>query len=131
MGHFPGFGSHGTVCNFREWFGKSLYGCNLLLMIQDLFLFFHGTSDSPPMKGKLSVGVQRVCRRFSRFVYVDVHVGKCLLTSCERVIRKKTLNPFDVNTIRWDALLQHNNSKNINTTNETPNYTECCLIDNA
>ena len=56
-------------------------------------------------KGKLSVGVQRICRRFSRFAYVDVRVGKCLLTSCERVIQKKTLNPFDVNTIWWDALL--------------------------
>ena len=36
--------------------------------------------------------------------------GKCLLTSCERVIQKKTLNPFDVSTIRLDALLQYNNS---------------------
>ena len=38
--------------DFREYFGKLLYGRNLLLTIQDLFLFFfHGTSDSPPMKG--------------------------------------------------------------------------------
>ena len=27
--------SHGTVREFRECFGKLLYGCNLLLMIQD------------------------------------------------------------------------------------------------
>ena len=33
-------------------------------------------------------------------------VGKCLLTSCERVIQKKTLNPFVFDTIRLDALLQ-------------------------
>ena len=66
------------------------------------------------------VGVQRICRRFSKFAYTDVcgYMGKCLLTSCERVIQKKTLNPFDVNTIQLDALLQHNNSKNINTTSE-------------
>ena len=35
-----------------------------------------------------------IYKRFSKFVYVDVCVGKCLLTSCERVIQKKTLNPF-------------------------------------
>ena len=34
----PGFGSHCMVCDFRECFGKSLYGCNLLLTIQNLFL---------------------------------------------------------------------------------------------
>ena len=45
------FGSHSMVHDFRECFGKSLYGHNLLLTIQDLFLFFHRTSDSPPMKG--------------------------------------------------------------------------------
>ena len=50
-GLLPGFGMHCTVRDFRECFGKSLYGRNLLLTIQDLFLFFHGTSDSPPMKG--------------------------------------------------------------------------------
>ena len=66
---------------------------------------FHETSDSPPMKG-ISASVQRICRRFSKFVYVDVYVGKCLLTSCERVIQKKTLNPFVFDTIRLDALLQ-------------------------
>ena len=37
-GLLPGFGTHCTVRNFRECFGKSLYGCNLLLMIQNLFL---------------------------------------------------------------------------------------------
>ena len=116
MGHFPGFGSHGTVHDFHECFGKSLHGCNLLLTIQDLFLFFHGTSDSPPMKGYIHqpVGVQRIYRRLSKFACIDVCVcvcvGKCLLTSCERVNQKKTLNPFYVNTIRLDTLLQHNNS---------------------
>ena len=37
-GLLPGFGSHCTVRDFRECFGKSLYGRNLLLMIQNLFL---------------------------------------------------------------------------------------------
>ena len=37
---------------------------------------------------------------------VGVYVGKCLLTSCERIIQKKTLIPFDLNTIQLDALLQ-------------------------
>ena len=42
----------GTVRDFRECFEKSLYGRNLLLTIQNLSLLsFHGTSDSPPMKG--------------------------------------------------------------------------------
>ena len=36
-GLLPGFGSHCTVRDFRECFGKSLYGRNLLLMIQNLF----------------------------------------------------------------------------------------------
>ena len=34
-----GLNLHGTVREFRECFGKSLYGCNLLLPIQD-FTFF-------------------------------------------------------------------------------------------
>ena len=41
-----------TVRDFRECFEESLYGRNLLLTIQNLSLLsFHGTSDSPPMKG--------------------------------------------------------------------------------
>ena len=36
-GLLPGIGSHCTVRNFRECFGKSLYGHNLLLTIQNLF----------------------------------------------------------------------------------------------
>ena len=73
-GLLPGFGSHGTVRDFHECFGKSLYGRNLLLMIQDLFLSFHGTSDSPPMKGYIHqpVSVPRICRRFSTFTYTVV-----------------------------------------------------------
>ena len=37
-GLLPGFGTRCTVCDFRKYFGKSLYGRNLLLMIQHLFL---------------------------------------------------------------------------------------------
>ena len=37
-GLLPGFGTHCTVHNFCECFGKSLYGRNLLLTIQNLFL---------------------------------------------------------------------------------------------
>ena len=61
------------------------------------------------LKGYIRQCVWRICRRFSKFAYVDMGVcvwGKCLLTSCERVIQKKTLNPFDVSTIRLDTLLQ-------------------------
>ena len=50
------------------------------------------------------VNVQRICRRFSKFAYVDVCVwggGKCLLTSCERIIQKKTLNPFVFTQSGW------------------------------
>ena len=47
---------------------------------------------------------------------VCVGGGKCLLTSYERVIQKKTLNPFDVSTIRLDTLLQNKEQlQNINT----------------
>ena len=46
------FALDATVHDFRECFEKSLYGRNLLLTIQNLSLLsFHGTSDSPPMKG--------------------------------------------------------------------------------
>ena len=37
-GLLPGFSSHWTVCDFHECFEKSLYGRNLLLTIQNLFL---------------------------------------------------------------------------------------------
>ena len=46
------FALDATVRDFRECFEKSLHGRNLLLTIQNLSLLsFHGTSDSPPMKG--------------------------------------------------------------------------------
>ena len=46
------FAVDAMVRDFRECFEKSLYGRNLLPTIQNLsFLSFHGTSDSPPMKG--------------------------------------------------------------------------------
>ena len=68
---------------------------------------YPGCSRRIVMKGYLSpASVQRIYKRFSKFAYVDVCNGKCVLTSCERVIQKKTLNPFYVNTIRLDALLQ-------------------------
>ena len=121
MGHFPGFGSHGTVCDFRECFGKSPYGRNLLLTIQDLFLSFHGTSDSPPMKG---LNCQLVYSEYvegsqSSRILMCVCMGKCLLTSCERAIQKKTLNPFVFTQSSW--MLYYNKKtvscKNINTMN--------------
>ena len=34
-------------------------------------------------------------------MYVDVCVGKCLLTLCERVIQKKTLNPLVLTQSGW------------------------------
>ena len=46
------FALDATVHDFYECFEKSLYGRNLLLTIQNFcFSSFHGTSDSPPMKG--------------------------------------------------------------------------------
>ena len=46
------FAVDATVRDFRECFEKSLYGRNPLLTIQNLIcLSFHGTSNSPPMKG--------------------------------------------------------------------------------
>ena len=73
-GLLPGFGSHCTVCDFCECFGKSLYGRNLLLMIQNLFLLPQDIRFSTN-EGVLSASVQRICRRFSKFAYVDVCVG--------------------------------------------------------
>ena len=84
----------GHFRNFCFWFWQFCHECALKapLMITD----WRGISAS----------VQWIYKRFSKFAYVDVCVGKCLLTWCERVIQKKTLSPFYVNTIRLDALLQ-------------------------
>ena len=51
----------------------------------------------------ISASVQRIYRRFLKFAYVDVcvRVGKSLLTSCERIIQKKTLNPFVLTQSGW------------------------------
>ena len=55
----------------------------------------------------------RVCR------CEGVYVGKCLLTSCERIIRKETLIPFCLNTIRLDTLLPNKQQlQDINTISE-------------
>ena len=62
------------------------------------------------MKGYIRLGVQQIYRRLLKFAYVYVRVcmnGVSLLTSGERVIQKKTLNPFDVSTIWLDTLLQN------------------------
>ena len=122
VGHLPGFGSYGMVRDFRECFGKSLYGRNLLLVIQDLFLLpqdirFSTNEGLNLPAGWCTANIYKGSRSLCVLMCVCVCVGKCLLTSCERVIQKKTLNPFFyVNTIRLDALLQYNNSflQNIN-----------------
>ena len=82
------FAVDATVRDFRECFEKSLYGCNLLLTIQNLSLLsFHGTSDSPPMKGlfvrECAEGSQ--CSRKTLCVCVCVCVcGGNVLASGER-----------------------------------------------
>ena len=50
-----------------------------------------------------------MCRRFLKFAYVVVRVcmGKVYSLLVRGVSRSKTLNPFDLGTIRLDALLQH------------------------
>ena len=99
-GLLPGFGSHCMVRDFRECFGKSLYGRNLLLTIQNLFLLLprdirFSTNEGVylPVYSKYVEGSQS-----SRMLMC---VGKCLLTSCERIIQKKTLNPFVFTQSGW------------------------------
>ena len=96
------------ACKFRECFGKSLYGRNLLLMILDFVPLLPRDIGFSTNEGGISPRPksQQIYKRFSKFAYVDVCMGKCLLTSCDRVIQKKTLNPFYVNTFWLDALLQ-------------------------
>ena len=110
-GLLPGFGSQWTVCDFRECFEKSLYGCNLLLTIQNFFCFFsfHGTSDSPPMKGNfMLVCAPRICRRFFKFAYVvRVCMGKVYSLLVRGVSRSKTPNPFVLAQSGW--ILYYNN----------------------
>ena len=109
-GLLPGFGSHWTVCDFRKCFGKSLYGRNLLLMIQNLFLLLpwdirfsinEGVVYPPWGAANIPKVLEvRVC--CCACVY-----GESLLTSGERVIQRKTLNPFVLAQSGW--MLYYNN----------------------
>ena len=98
-GLLPGFGMHCTVCDFHKCFGKSLYGRNLLLMIQHLFLlprdirFSTNEGVYPPVCSEYIEG--------SQSLRMLMCMGKCLLTSCERIIQKKTLNPFVLTQSGW------------------------------
>ena len=107
----PGFGSQWMVRGLHECFEKSLYGRNLLLTIQNFCFFsFHGTSDSPPMKGNfMLVCAARICRRFLRFAYVVVRVcmGKVYSLLVRGVSRSKTLNPLILSQSSW--MLYYNN----------------------
>ena len=90
------FAVDATVRDFRECFEKSLYGRNLLLTIQNLsFLSFHGTSDSPPMKGLFVCECVCVC-------------GEMYLLLVRGVSRSKTLIPLILVTIRLDAFYYNN-----------------------
>ena len=102
------FAVDATVRDFRECFEKSLYGRNLLLTIQNLsFLSFHGTSDSPPMKGlfvrECAEGSQ--CSRKTLCVCV---CGEMYLLLVRGVSRSKTLIPLILVTIRLDAFYYNN-----------------------
>ena len=107
-GLLPGFVSHCTVRDFRECFGKSLYGRNLLLTIQNLFLLL-----PRDIRFSTNEGVKMFARRIANMQKVlEVRVcccacvyGESLLTSGERGIQKTT-NSFCFGTIRLDALLQ-------------------------
>ena len=77
-GIFPGFGSHWMLRDFCECFEKSLYGRNLLLTIQNLFLLLpqdirFSTNEGLLLLGVL-VGVPQMCRRFLKFAYVVVRM---------------------------------------------------------
>ena len=102
------FALDATVRDFRECFEKSLHGCNLLLTIQNLSLLsFHGTSDSPPMKGYfnglVTANVQKV---------LEVHVrccacvyGEMYLLLVRGVSRSKTLIPLILSQSGWIAFI--------------------------
>ena len=81
---------------FCECFGKSLYGCNLLLTIQkNLFFLLPRDIGFSTNEGVISASVWRICRRFLKFTYVDMCVyGESPLTSCKRNIQKKAQNSF-------------------------------------
>ena len=109
------FAADVTVRDFRECFEKSPYGRNLLPTIQNLsFLSFHGTSDSPPMKGYFLWFGYRECVEGSRClrktlcVCVCVCVGKMYLLLVRGVSRSKTLIPLILVTIRLDAFYYNN-----------------------
>ena len=102
------FAFHGTVRDFRECFGKSLYGRNLLLTIQNLFLlprhirFSTNEGVNLPRDTANMQKILEVCVCCCACVY-----GESLLTSGERVIQKKTLNPFVLAQSGW--MLYYNN----------------------
>ena len=106
-GLLHGFGLHCTVHDFRECFGKSLYGRNLLLTIQNLFLllprgirFSTNEGVHPPVYCEYTESSQ------SLRLLMCVCMGKCLLTFGERGIQK-TLIPFVLAQSGW--MLYYNN----------------------
>ena len=86
------------VRDFRECFEKSLYGRNLLLMIQYLSLLPRDIRFSTN-EGYLT----RMCRRFLKFVYVVVRVcmGKVYSLLVRGVSRSKTLIPLFLSQSGW------------------------------
>ena len=87
------------------WIWFALHGARFLRMFSKIAVWTQSATDDPEFVSP-STGHQILhqCRvRFSKFAYVDVCVwgGKCLLTSCERIIQKKTLNPFVLTQSGW------------------------------
>ena len=113
-GLLTGFGSHCMVCDFRECFGKSLYGRNLLLMIQNLFLLLPRDIRFSTNEGVISASVQRICRRFLKFAYVGVRVcmGK-VYSLLVRGVSRRQLIPFVLAQSGW--MLYYNNKQSKNT----------------
>ena len=96
IGNLPGFGSHGTVRDFHECFGKSLYGCNLLLSIQDFIPLLPRDIRFSTNEGVYPLVYSEYVEGSwsSRMLMCMCVYGESLLTSGERNIQKKTLNPL-------------------------------------
>ena len=94
-----------TVRDFCECFEKSLYGRNLLLTIQNLFVLLPRDIGFSTNEGKLT----QMCRRFLKFAYVVVRVcmGKVYSLLVRGLSRSKTLIPLILSQSGW--MLYYNN----------------------
>ena len=113
-----------NVYGTLPWIRFAWYGARFPRMFWKIAIWMQSATDDPgfvpllpwDIRFSTNKGVKSACQSvYSEYVegsqrsriLMCVYLGKCLLTLCERVIQKKTINPFNVNTIRLDALLQH------------------------